>query len=263
MLDELTWKETFQLLGSNLAARLGLNGRSVVRLVPKGDLLLARLPDRDVAVPSVRRWRHYRRGWAARLDRLAREQFGVGEVVFVTPGQTVLDIGANVGEFSTAMADLGARVFAIEGDPTVMKCLEFNMAGKPDIKLCQTVIWKTSGSVTFYSIPKDADSSAIAPLATEGFEALTLPALSLDDLTASLGVEEIDLIKCDAEGAEPEVIEGAQTILRRTRQVAFDTGAERQGQETSDTCETMLTALGFRVFHQTRRGRKITFGIRD
>ncbi len=263
MLDELTWKETFQLLGSNLAARLGLNNRQVVKLARSGPLVIARLADRDVAVPSERRWRHYRRGWAARLDRLARQQFGVGEVVFVKPGQTVFDIGANVGEFSAAMADLGARVYAVEGDPTVMKCLEHNMAKTTGVHLSQTVIWKTTGEVTFYSVPKDADSSTIAPLATEGFEAMTLPALSLDDLARSLGIESIDLIKCDAEGAEPEVIEGGQHILRHTRQVAFDTGAERQGQETSDTCETMLKALGFRVFHQTRRGRKITFGLRD
>ena len=156
----------------------------------------------------------------------------------------------------------GARVFAIEGDPRVFACLSRNIAGTPGITAENALIWKTEEPLTFYSEPRKADSSIFKPISDETVQAITLPATTLDRLAERHGIDRVDLLKCDAEGAEPEVIEGGRALLARTRQVAFDTGAERMGQETSDDVERLLKDLGFTVSHEIRRRRKITFGIR-
>lgn len=245
----------------NIAARLGVAGWHPVGVRREGDHYVIRTDGRDVAVASALRWMMYRRGWANRLERLSW-QFGVGERVTVAAGDTVIDIGANIGEFSLAQAARGARAFPVEGDPRVFACLQRNVAGVAGITPVSALLWKEETDLTFYSEPRKADSSIFRPQSEETVAAITLPATTLDKLAERHGLDRIDLVKCDAEGAEPEVIEGGRDVLARARQVAFDTGAERLGQETSDDVERLLRGLGFTVTHDIRRRRKITFGLR-
>lgn len=258
---DLEFRRRMHLRVHNLGARLGVDEWKPVAVRPEGDHYIVTTEGRDVAVASALRWMMYRRGWAKRLERLSW-QFGVGERVIVGPGDTVIDIGANIGEFSLAQAARGARVFAIEGDPRVYACLSRNIAGVAEITAEQALIWNTEETLTFYSEPRKADSSIFKPMSDEAVEAISLPATMLDRFAERHGIDRVDLLKCDAEGAEPEVIEGARELLARTRQVAFDTGAERLGEETSDDVERLLTGLGFSVSHEIRRRRKITFGLR-
>lgn len=258
---DLEFRRRAHLMVHNLGARLGVDDWKPVAVRPEGDGYVITTEGREVHVASALRWMMYRRGWAKRLERLSW-QFGVGERVKVALGDTVIDIGANIGEFSLAQAARGARVFAIEGDPRVFACLSRNIAGTPGITAENALIWKTEEPLTFYSEPRKADSSIFKPISDETVQAITLPATTLDRLAERHGIDRVDLLKCDAEGAEPEVIEGGRALLARTRQVAFDTGAERMGQETSDDVERLLKDLGFTVSHEIRRRRKITFGIR-
>lgn len=262
MSSELTSKGRVGLVASNALAALGLDSRSKVELKREGGILFAVLPDRRVAITSAQRWRLYKRGWKARLEKLAH-QFGVGEFISVSAGDTVIDVGANVGEFSLAMSGFGASAVAIEGDPTVFECLTINTSGVSGIRLVKEVLWREETDLVFHSEPQDANSSVFEPMGSLQSFDIQVRATTLDRLTEKLGVDGVDLFKCDAEGAEPEVIEGGRETLLRTRQVAIDTGPERMGQRTDEACEALLTGLGFRVFHSTPSRRKVTFGLRD
>ncbi|MBA3909303.1 MAG: hypothetical protein C0524_05315 [Rhodobacter sp.] len=189
-------------------------------------------------------------------------QFGVNEFASINPGDVVIDLGANIGEFTTAVAGLGAIVHAIEGDPLVFRCLEFNTGNLENVTRHETVVWKEDTTLTFYSEPTDANSSIFLPMGDAPVRELRVRAVRLDTLADQFNIGEVAFLKCDAEGAEPEVIEGGHHLLSRTKAVAFDTGAERLGEETSSECEALLRALGFTVHHEVRKGRKITLGIR-
>jgi FkbM family methyltransferase len=262
MANNLSFKDRTNLFWSNVAAHLGLDRRVPVRIEEQDGLTFATIPGRKIAIPAGRRWHRYKRGWTPRADRLLR-QFGVGDVVELAEGDVVVDIGANIGEFTLGAADRGAIVHAIEGDPLVFRCLDFNTRGQARVQAHECVIWKEDTKLTFYSEPTDADSSVFKPTTDVAAKAIQVNALSLDSLAGRAGLTEVAFLKCDAEGAEPEVIEGGRSLLSRTRAVAFDTGAERMGEETSDTCEALLRDLGFRVHHERRPNRKITFGLRD
>lgn len=258
---DLDARRPFNLRLHNVLARVGLGGGHPVAVRPEGGHFVVSCDGHEIAMASATRWRLYRRGWDARMARLSH-QFGVGSPIGIGPGDTVIDIGANVGEFTLAQAARGARVFAIEGDPAVFDCLRLNTAGNPAITPVQALIWKEEADLTFYSAPRQSDSSVFRPTSGETLRELRLPATTLDRLAERLGIDGVTLLKCDAEGAEPEVIEGGRALLARTRHVAFDTGPERMGQETSQEVERLLTALGFTVRHETRHKRKITFGDR-
>lgn len=259
---DLDARRLLKLRLHNVLARLGLGGGRPVRVWPEGDHYVVECDGRRIAMASATRWRLYRRGWEARMMRLSG-QFGVGNPVTIGPGDTVIDMGANVGEFSLAQAARGARVVAIEGDPAVFECLKINAGATDAITPVQALIWKEETELTFYSAPRQSDSSVFRPTSGEPAHELRLPATTLDRLAERLGIDGVQLLKCDAEGAEPEVIEGGRALLARTRHVAFDTGPERMGQETSAEVGRLLAELGFSVRHETRYKRKITFGHRD
>lgn len=262
MTPQLSIRDRTNLFVSNLAGQLGLDKRVPIRLVEDDGLTLVRIPDREIAIPAARRWHRYKRGWEKRTARLLF-QFGVGDVVRLSPGDTVIDIGANIGEFSLGVAALGMNVHAIEGDPLVFRCLSRNCRTASNVTCHQNVVWKEDTRLTFFSEPTDADSSVFKPDAGVASTALEVDARSLDSIALANGIDQVAFLKCDAEGAEPEVIEGGRALLARTRAVAFDTGAERMGEETSAECEVLLRELGFKVHHDRRPNRKITFGLRS
>lgn len=257
-LDISEWAEW---RASNALGRLGLNRRVPVRIAQDGDLFRIDLPDVQLFVPSAKRWHNYRRGWQVRVDYLL-QQFGVGDIMKLNADDVVIDIGANIGEFSLGVSRLCGKVHAIEGDPLVFRCLSRNALSNPTISCHETIVGNITGEVEFFSDPADANSSLIEPIDKSRAKKMKLSSIRLDEFSEKYGIDQVALIKCDAEGAEPEVIEGAERLLRRTRSIALDTGPERQGEETSDACEAMLRKLGFQVFHQKRLRRKITFGVR-
>ncbi|MGQ0564424.1 MAG: FkbM family methyltransferase [Gemmobacter sp.] len=250
-----------RIAGNNLLAALGLNRRVRVALSEDDGLTFVTVPGRQLAIPAPGRWTLYKRGWSGRSNLLVHH-FGLSDVVHIAPGEVAIEIGANIGEFTLALANTGAVVYAIEGDPHVFRCLTVNTQTCANVKCLQHVIWNTDEEISFFSEPTDANSSIYRP--DEGVESLEikLQAVTLDGLTARLGIGDIAFLKCDAEGAEPEVIEGARETLARTRTVAFDTGAERMGQSTTTACEALLAGMGFDVRSERRARRQITFGVR-
>lgn len=258
---DLAPKHRLHLAVHNLAARLHLADLSPVTVVPEAGHYRVTSQGQSLAVPSARRWIMYRHGYARRFDLLGR-QFGLGSIVNLAPGDTVIDVGANVGEFGLRAAADGARVFCIEGDPKVFDCLMLNIAAAPGIVPLREVVWKAEEDLTFYSEPSHADSSIIADNSSGRYAPITLRATTLDLLATAQGIGPVALLKCDAEGAEPEVLQGATALLARTAVVALDTGPERLGQETGRDCAAILTAAGFTVTHEIGNRRKITIGRR-
>ena len=255
---DLTAPESWHLGVHNFGAAMGVPKWSPVAVEQDGAHYVITSDQGPVHVASAKRWVHYRFGWQARVARLFRH-FAVDDVVTLKPGDQVIDIGANVGEFSIGAADRGASVLAIEGDPVVFDCLTRNVAAHTAITPHHALVWKQAEELTFYSAPAKADSSIFKPTSKQAVQTISQMAYPLDDLAD--GLDRIDLIKCDAEGAEPEVLEGAAKVLERTRQIALDTGPEREGAETGVDCERILKGHGFTVSH-SEKGRKITFGRR-
>ena len=67
------------------------------------------------------------------------------------------------------------------------------------------------------------------------------------------------MIKCDAEGAEPEVLAGAVATLRKTRYVAIDCGPERGliGDRTNNEVKEILLSLDFEILEEFYGPREI------
>ncbi|MBS0658733.1 MAG: FkbM family methyltransferase [Verrucomicrobia bacterium] len=138
---------------------------------------------------------------------------------YTQPGQTVLDIGANVGYHTVRLArNVGpqGRVVAIE--PTSAACvrlrrnLELNRCTNVDVQaLALSDREEGVREVAFQSnFPVDGE-----PLIVPEMLRLT----SLDVLLPELGVSDLGFIKLDVDGYEEKVLLGALATLRRDRPV--------------------------------------------
>ena len=170
----------------------------------------------------------------------------------------VLDIGANIGEFSIFSAQKGANVLSVEHDKAVYETLVKNTETIKSIKTFNISISNFTGKQTVFYKTLTGSTTLIKPQNTEGLKELSLKNFSaedkvtdfaygvtLDDFIDDNKIEIIDLIKCDAEGAEPEIIEGLNRNKDKVKFISIDVGPERNGQRTETLVHKLLTDKGF------------------
>lgn len=253
---QLSLVQRLKLIRQYALAAIGYDGNVAVSLEEEDGGLFVVVEGRRVAVPSPLRWKLYRKGWEARLDRLQNE-YGVGRHVTLGPNSVVLDIGANAGEFAHVCARYSSSVYCFEPDPEVFRCLMLNIADLSNATVFDDVVWKEVGEIDFGLAPQRADSSVFAVGPRVKKRTTTVEAFVRDHALTG-----IDLIKCDAEGAEPEVLEGIGAAFPLVKTVALDTGAERFGNRTNVECAEILRANGFEAFDEKIGTRWMTFGLR-
>lgn len=120
-------------------------------------------------------------------------------------GDVVLDIGAGVGTEVKAFSDwVGphGRVFAVEADPEAFRRLEklIRVLKLSNVKALNFAVGDSEG-VTL--LTQDGADGLVNHI-VENSESLTVsvPMVTLDALTADLGLERIDYLKMNIEGAE-------------------------------------------------------------
>jgi FkbM family methyltransferase len=215
--------------------------------------------DAVLDILSPKRATLYRHGLKRRLACLL-DGYAHPPRVVVEPGDVVLDIGSNIGEYALAAAAAGAsRVLAFEPDPVAAACLRANAAASGAIEVHERLLWKCEEELSFTMAYESADSTVFTVDADKDRGRVTLRGVTLDAVLAEAGVERVDFLKLDAEGAEPEVLAGAAGTLARTRKVAVDAGAERMGEATGDEVESILRGHGFR----TLAAGRMVFGWRE
>ena len=133
-------------------------------------------------------------------------------------GRTVIDIGANKGVYcywlSKAVGRNG-RVIAFEPQPE----LEAHLAGVIDsfslfnVELVPCALSVQAGDTLLYRRAAGAGDASFE--AMPGGEGVTVRCTTLDDYAALTGMDDVAFIKCDVEGHELAVMQGAEHLLKR------------------------------------------------
>ncbi len=154
-------------------------------------------------------------------------------------GDLIVDVGANVGDFSLYLQKFsGLEYVGFEPSPEEFKLLLKNLP--PNYKAQNLVISNKNGMCKFYISSNGADSSLFAPKKVES--TIQIESKRLDSIFYS-----IKLLKIDAEGAEFEVIQGAEKILKRIEYIAVDLGFEK-GLNLETPCPEVVNYLMERNF---------------
>ena len=160
--------------------------------------------------------------------------------------RTIIDVGANIGEFSyfANKKYLGkVKIFAFDPDPITKQCFENNLVGI-DASFNLVALSNKSGEEDFYLKTDSADSSLHKPNG-ESIKVKT-KIITLDSFFSNLELQQPVLLKMDAEGHEPEVLLGGIETLKRINWISIDAGLERYGKSTSIEVARILTEQGFR-----------------
>jgi FkbM family methyltransferase len=139
---------------------------------------------------------------------------------------TLFDVGANIGFFSLLGARLvgeAGRVVAFEADPAIALRLRENVQRNQLswIATEQKAVWRNTGPLFFERAdPKLSPDLGLGHVASFGVkDSIQVEGVSLDEY--ALRMQAPDFVKCDVEGAEVEVFQGAQTILTEMRPVVL------------------------------------------
>jgi FkbM family methyltransferase len=161
------------------------------------------------------------------------------------------DLGANVGFFTllaARRAGPSGRVVAFEPDPQNAARLRAHAARnglEAIVEVIEAAVWSQPGTVLFQRDrlcdSPDRGCGCVVAYPAAGAEVVVVPAVSLD---ACLGRGRLpDVIKCDVEGAEAEVLAGAGRLLAIQRPVLI---IKCHSAESRERVRAQLAAFGYR-----------------
>lgn len=181
--------------------------------------------------------------WLA--ERLSKSQIG-------------MDIGAHRGYWVLAHAPAFApqtKVLLIEPDPNnfsyLLQNLALNRAFWYTLPL-PLALWNAPGFLPLRAPAQDRLSLYSSYLlrvepAFQGEETFRVPVTTIDALVLLLGLERVEWIKIDAEGAEVAILQGARQTLDR-----FSPSLWIEVHDTWDQLLALLQELGYTVRDQVR-----------
>ena len=187
-------------------------------------------------------------------DRLGDDAHLAGELEFlgsvVRPGMHVMDIGANRGVTTVAIAKaVGAsgRVYAFEPVPEYYAELQSNLSrnGVDNVRTYMLALSDRTGRIPFY---RHGEGSGVTPAG--GATKISVKAASLPDVLAKCEIARIDLINLDCEGSELLVLRAGQAVLQRHGPGIFceiHHGYLRELGQSADAVVELLRSIGYEV----------------
>jgi FkbM family methyltransferase len=216
----ILWKET-----KNLRVRLGL---------------AAHHPEAVYALPTGYGPLHFRDNFGDITNLAPIFYRQVYRVRALAPPGVILDVGANIGLAAAWLAhhNPGRTIYCFEPLAASAALIALNC---PGAKVEQVAVGATRGRVRL-SVDRDGVMASRIPCRWETREE-EFPVISLDEFAAARGVDQVALIKIDAEGMEAEILEGSRATLARTHQVVMET----HSRALHDQALARLGRAGFRI----------------
>lgn len=144
----------------------------------------------------------------------------------------VVDIGSNIGELSYYLSKLKLFIYCVDIEKKNLKVLKENLKNYKKFNLQNIAIYKTNGIFPYLSDIGGASSSMLLPKNIKNLNKNYIKSMTLDTFYLRNKIKKSKLIKIDAEGAEPEVLEKSSIALKRNKFIAIECGKERYGKTT-------------------------------
>lgn len=209
-----------------------------------GVKLVCTVADKRAAPFEIMNFEEYEAGDAALMYKLIKD------------GDTIFDIGANIGWYSISLSKLfpASAIYSFEPLATTFNNLKRNVElnAADNIKVHNFGFSNRNDVLTFYSSPHTSVSNSAENI-TDDVDAIavTCQVQPLDEFIATNSTG-IDFIKCDVEGAELYVFEGAKQTLEKHKPVVFTEmlrkWSAKFGYHPNDIIQ-LFAALNYRCFY--------------
>ena len=172
---------------------------------------------------------------------------------------TIIDVGANVGQFTLAAAYRypNVPIHSFEPVPEAFRSLERNTKRLRDVCLNPFAVGNKSGLVEFHSNDYSQVSSVLEidrannqpNYSREANRKISVPMVTLDEHFRGISLDAPILLKMDVQGFEREVLWGAKEFLRRVEAVVFEMPLVKlyENQPMFDDLHSILKSTGFQI----------------
>jgi FkbM family methyltransferase len=182
----------------------------------------------------------------------------------IKPGDTVLDLGANIGYYTLIFAKLvgkSGKVYAFEPDPNNFALLKKNVKinGYNNVVLINKAVSNKTEKLKLYLCEDNNGDHRIYD-SHDGRKCIEIESVKLDNYFKDYNGK-VDFIKIDIQGAEAAAAQGMFNLLKKNKSVKiisefWPIGLKRFGVEPIEYLN-LLTKLGFRLFNIEEQ-KKIT-----
>lgn len=146
--------------------------------------------------------------------------------------RTIIDVGANVGQFAIASANIYpvSKIYSFEPLPDCFSELQKNTRPYKNITISQIALGDEKGSVTFY-VNRHSHSSSILPLSenhkksfpsAEVSHEIEVEVNTLDVVLSEVNLDSPVLLKIDVQGYESQVLNGSVKTFERIDYVILE-----------------------------------------
>jgi len=188
------------------------------------------------------------------------------------PFRTIIDGGANIGQFARAGAEFFPKAEIISFEPLLDAVAQFrkNLADCSRVRIIPAALGAADGTLTFYPNAWSQSSSALPVTETmqkehpftQQLAPIEVPVVRLD---ASLSKETLAppvLLKLDLQGYEIEALKGATGILPRLDYILLEVATRPmyEGQPLFDDVRRHLADAGFEFLQFLEGGTQLPAG---
>jgi FkbM family methyltransferase len=173
----------------------------------------------------------------------------------IRPGMTVVDIGAHIGYYARIFSELvgpAGRVLAFEAEPENFELLRRHVSGAKyrNVEVFPYAVADRVGKLLLHLSPGHSNHSLVDGYAPSKGTS-EVESISLDAFLDGRGIDDVDFVKIDVEGAEPLVLAGMRNTLARSPRMAMlvehNPVALRAGGTEPDAFARSLESAGFRL----------------
>ncbi len=184
----------------------------------------------------------------------------------INEGDTFLDVGANIGLYSIIAArhsGTSGKIIACEPAPENSALLRANINrnGFKTIRVCDCALADRDGTMQLYlSDNNKGNHSLLADTVISGSNSINVQVCRGDSLLENEGLNNIDIIKIDVEGAEPLVLAGLRHTLAQTRLallLEFSPGSVRGAGYNPHELLKNLSNNNFKIFEMNSSEQKL------
>lgn len=167
--------------------------------------------------------RHYVRSLRTMGPRDEQDLAVVG--VLVGPGDYAVDVGANIGLYTKALSEAvgtGGRVYSMEPVPVTYRLLAHcvRRLRLDNVLILDSAVSDARGTARmtvpdYHDGGKNYYMARLSDAATKASAAFDVPTDTLDSIL-SHAIDRISFVKCDVEGHEWRVVQGAKKLVRES-----------------------------------------------
>jgi FkbM family methyltransferase len=160
----------------------------------------------------------------------------------------VIDCGSNYGDLFIEISKYIKEKNFIAFEPGIKEynCVKNNIKNGQVFNLALS---NTNQTRVFYVSSRLADSSFIRPAKFD--KKINIKGIKLDNFIKNSKIKNIKLLKLEAEGFEPEILNGAKSALKFIKYIAVDGSRERgiKKNETFSLVTNFLLKRNFKLIH--------------